>query len=158
VPVKGGAGLAEGIELFPRQDALAPDEFGNAIRGPLGIHRAAGKRYWFYGADYKVEAQLKLPGAAQEDRRNGNAALHCGSRNAGGVSPQTESRTATVRSKSTRVSHSGFRSRRAQALRKLIGLVARHARSKERIGAEITWQSLSLILASTSAGQGVRER
>jgi len=58
VPVKGGAGLAEGIEVFPRQDALAPDEFGNAIRGPLGVHRAAGKRYWFYGADYKVEAQL----------------------------------------------------------------------------------------------------
>jgi len=58
VPVKGGAGLAEGIEVFPRQDALAPHEFGNAIRSPLGIHRGAGKRYWFYGADYNIEAQL----------------------------------------------------------------------------------------------------
>src|SRR5207244_4702870 len=58
VPVKGRAGLAEGIEVFPRQDELAPEEFGNAIRGPLGIHRGAGKRYWFYGADYKIEAQL----------------------------------------------------------------------------------------------------
>jgi len=58
VPVKGGAGLAEGIEVFPRQDQLKPEEFGNAIRGPLGIHRATGKRYWFYGADYQVEAQL----------------------------------------------------------------------------------------------------
>lgn len=58
VPVKGGGGLAQGIEVFPRQDELAPDEFGNAIRGPLGIHRGAGKRYWFYGADYKIEAQL----------------------------------------------------------------------------------------------------
>ena len=58
VPVKGGAGLAEGIEVFPRQDELAPEEFGNAIRGPLGIHRGAGKRYWFYGADYRIEAQL----------------------------------------------------------------------------------------------------
>lgn len=58
VPVKGGAGLAEGIEVFPRQDELAPEEFGNAIRGPLGIHRGAGKRYWYYGADYKIEAQL----------------------------------------------------------------------------------------------------
>lgn len=58
VPVKGGAGLAEGIEVFPRQDELAPEEFGNAIRGPLGLHRAAGKRYWFYGADYRIEAQL----------------------------------------------------------------------------------------------------
>jgi len=58
VPVKGGAGLAEGIEVFPRQDELGPDEFGNAIRGPLGIHRAIERRYWFYGADYKIEAQL----------------------------------------------------------------------------------------------------
>src|SRR5436305_6899310 len=58
VPVKGGAGLAEGIEVFPRQDQLGPEEFGNAIRGPLGLHRAAKKRFWFYGADYYVEAQL----------------------------------------------------------------------------------------------------
>lgn len=58
VPVKGGAGLAEGIEVFPRQDELGPDEFGNAIRGPLGVHRATAKRYWFYGADYKIEPQL----------------------------------------------------------------------------------------------------
>ncbi len=58
VPVKGGAGLAEGIEVFPRQDVLGPAEFGNAIRGPLGIHRAADRRFWFYGADYAVEAQL----------------------------------------------------------------------------------------------------
>jgi hypothetical protein len=58
VPLKGAAGLAEGIEVFPRQDQLGPGEFGNAIRGPLGIHRGAGKRYWFYGADYDVNAQL----------------------------------------------------------------------------------------------------
>jgi hypothetical protein len=58
VPVKGGSGLAEGIEVFPRQDQLGPAEFGNAIRGPLGIHRATGKRYWFYGADYQLDAQL----------------------------------------------------------------------------------------------------
>ena len=58
VPVKGGSGLAEGIEIFPRQDQLEPHEFGNGIRGPLGVHRAAVKRYWFYGADYHFEAQL----------------------------------------------------------------------------------------------------
>jgi len=59
VPVKGGSGLAEGIEVFPRQDQLGPDEFGNAIRGPLGVHRATVRRYWFYGADYDLEAQLE---------------------------------------------------------------------------------------------------
>lgn len=58
VPVKGSAGLTDGIEVFPRQDRLEAGEFGNAVRGPLGIHRGAGKRYWFYGADYCVESQL----------------------------------------------------------------------------------------------------
>lgn len=57
VPVKG-SGLAEGIEVFPRHDAIGEGEFGNAIRGPLGIHRGANRRFWFYGADYTLEAQL----------------------------------------------------------------------------------------------------
>src|SRR5205809_3240512 len=29
-----------------------------ALRGPLGIHRAAKRRFWFYGADYTLEAQM----------------------------------------------------------------------------------------------------
>jgi len=68
VPVKGArkaqvpssetVALAEGIEVFPRQDEVHADEFGNAIRGPLGIHRGAGKRFWFYGADYRLDAQI----------------------------------------------------------------------------------------------------
>jgi hypothetical protein len=72
VPVKGHsleAGsparvtmLAEGIEVFPKQDQIPCTEFGNAIRGPLGIHRGAGKRYWFYGANYTLEAQLDYLG------------------------------------------------------------------------------------------------
>jgi len=61
VQVKG-SGLSEGIEIFPKQDELKPDEFGNAIRAPLGVHRGAresrGWRYWFYGADYTLAEQL----------------------------------------------------------------------------------------------------
>lgn len=57
VPVKG-AGLAEGIEVFPKHNALSPGEFGNAIRGPLGIHRGARRRFWFYGADYALDQQM----------------------------------------------------------------------------------------------------
>jgi len=57
LPVKG-AGLAEGIEVFPKHDELRPGEFGNAMRGPLGIHRGANRRYWFYGADYDLEEQM----------------------------------------------------------------------------------------------------
>ena len=57
VPVKG-ANLREGIEIFPKQDSVGPGEFGNAIRGPLGVHRGATRRFWFYGADYRIEAQV----------------------------------------------------------------------------------------------------
>jgi hypothetical protein len=57
IPVKG-AGTADGIEIFPKHDELKEDGFGNAIRGPLGIHRAIGARYWFYGADYNFDNQL----------------------------------------------------------------------------------------------------
>jgi len=57
VPVKG-AGLAEGIEVFPKHNELRAGEFGNAIRGPLGIHRGARRRFWFYGADYTLDQQM----------------------------------------------------------------------------------------------------
>ncbi len=53
-----GIGLADGIEIFPKHDEVRAGEFGNAIRGPLGIHRGAGRRYWFYGADYNLEKQI----------------------------------------------------------------------------------------------------
>ncbi|MBX5321369.1 MAG: hypothetical protein QHH12_04910 [Candidatus Bathyarchaeota archaeon] len=35
------AGVA--VELFPKQDEVAPGEFGNLVKLPLGLHRAAGK-------------------------------------------------------------------------------------------------------------------
>ena len=57
VPVKG-SGLAEGIEIFPKHDEIQSGDFGNAIRGPLGIHRGAKRRFWFYGADYTLESQI----------------------------------------------------------------------------------------------------
>jgi len=70
VPIKGsrgeqntsidGVALADGIEIFPKQDEVLPHEFGNAIRGPLGIHRGVGKRFWFYGADYTLQAQISF--------------------------------------------------------------------------------------------------
>lgn len=73
VPVKG-VKLADGIEVFPKQDQVPATEFGNAIRAPLGVHRAVAKRYWFYGADYTLEAQMaylsrlkKISGKEMED-------------------------------------------------------------------------------------------
>ena len=57
VEVKG-SGSGDGIELFPKQDSIDDGQFGNAIRGPLGVHRAADRRYWFYGAPYELDAQI----------------------------------------------------------------------------------------------------
>jgi len=57
IPVKG-TGVAEGIEIFPKHDELKDGDFGNAIRGPLGVHRAISARFWFYGADYNLDNQL----------------------------------------------------------------------------------------------------
>jgi hypothetical protein len=57
VPLRSGQ--REGIEIFPKHDTLREGQFGNAIRGPFGIHRQTGKRYWFYGANYGIEGQLQ---------------------------------------------------------------------------------------------------
>ena len=57
IPVKGGK-QREGIEVFPKHDALKPGRYGNAIRGPLGIHRGAAQRFWFDGADEDLEKQM----------------------------------------------------------------------------------------------------
>jgi hypothetical protein len=51
---------SDGIEVFPRQNELESGEFGNAIRGPLGIHRASMQRYWFEAAEPTLDAQFQL--------------------------------------------------------------------------------------------------
>jgi hypothetical protein len=56
IPVKRGR--KEGIEVFPKHDALKPGRYGNAIRGPLGIHRGAAQRFWFDGASEDIEKQM----------------------------------------------------------------------------------------------------
>jgi hypothetical protein len=68
VPIKGkgfsNENTVEGIEIFPKQDSLKPGELGNALRGPLGIHRKDGKRYWFDGGGsplpQTLEAQMNF--------------------------------------------------------------------------------------------------
>jgi len=57
IPVKRGR--QEGVEIFPKHDALKPGRYGNAIRGPLGIHRGAGQRYWFDTANEDLESQMR---------------------------------------------------------------------------------------------------
>jgi hypothetical protein len=66
VPIRGTLGSEEGIEVFPRQEELGPGKFGNQIRGPLGIHRATLRRYWFYGAAQNLDEQLAYLKAARK--------------------------------------------------------------------------------------------
>ena len=60
VPVKGTLKQVDGIEIFPRQDELRAEEFGNAIRAPLGIHRANMHRYWFEDAGSNLKDQMEF--------------------------------------------------------------------------------------------------
>jgi hypothetical protein len=57
IPVKGGK--REGTEVFPKHDALKPGRYGNAIRGPLGIHRGTVQRFWFDTANEDLERQMR---------------------------------------------------------------------------------------------------
>jgi hypothetical protein len=59
IAIKQGE-LIPGLELFPRQNSLKTDEFGNAIRCPLGIHLGAKQRFWFEDAEANLSAQLQL--------------------------------------------------------------------------------------------------
>ncbi len=66
VPIKGSGFADEGIEIFPKQDSLAPGALGNAIRAPLGIHRKNDNRYWFVDIGQltlqaQIEALCQLP-------------------------------------------------------------------------------------------------
>jgi len=65
VPIKR-AGDEDGIEVFPRQEELAPGKFGNQMRGPLGVHRATLRRYWFYGAAQTLDDQLAFLTSARK--------------------------------------------------------------------------------------------
>jgi hypothetical protein len=60
VPIKGTFKQVDGIEVFPRQDELNTSEFGNAIRAPLGIHRANMHRYWFEDAGSSLDEQMSF--------------------------------------------------------------------------------------------------
>jgi hypothetical protein len=49
-----------GIEVYPRQDEVTQTGFGNGVRGPLGIHRKDGNRYWFRGTPQDIHTQLSM--------------------------------------------------------------------------------------------------
>ncbi len=76
IPIKGVK--PEGIEIFPKHDALKPGRYGNAIRGPLGIHRGAGQRFWFAGAGEELEKQIRYLNSLPKMTRDQLARLIAG--------------------------------------------------------------------------------
>jgi hypothetical protein len=107
VPVKE-SGLAEGIEVFPKHDEIQEGAFGNALRGPLGIHRGAKRRFWFYGANYSLEAQIRflagLRKMTEEDLRRFTAGKELPPKIAKAI-PETDS----LKAHETRGDKRGFR-------------------------------------------------
>lgn len=50
-----------GMELFPKQDQIDPDRgVGSLVRGPLGVHRVAGRRFGFLRPDTLKEISPRL--------------------------------------------------------------------------------------------------
>ena len=160
VPVKG-MGLAEGIEIFPKHDELRPGEFGNAIRGPLGIHRGASRRFWFYGAEYDLEKQMaylkRLRKVSEEQMQRfiaGKTMPAEAERRASSPYP-VPGRVSPGRPEFRILDHVGkVRERWAGTT----SLAARHARRQGMTEVGTTWRSGSTIRDFTNAGLAAPRR
>ena len=144
MPVKG-SGLAEGIEVFPKHDAIGSGEFGNAIRGPLGIHRGANRRFWFYGADYTLEDQIeylnRLRKVTEEELRRFIAGKE---RPEPDSSPRPERVTSTLTKnweRTIRIPHFGAHRDGAEGWAQLRRTLSMLVRSPGTTGAATTWPS-----------------
>ena len=157
VPVKGGSDLAEGIEVFPRQDELGPDQFGNAIRGPLGIHRATRRRYWFYGQTTESRRNSSTWSTCERSRRprwtGSFMDLRC-------RKSFVRSRELSCRHPIPRAHSSAFliTSGRRRSAAGTTGHVALRVQRKDVIAAATIWPFQCRIRANTSAGRDVRRK
>src|SRR5260370_40487364 len=59
-PVKG-SGLAQGIEVFPKHDAIAAGAFGHPLPGPFGVHPGAKWPFLFYCRRATPDPPVALP-------------------------------------------------------------------------------------------------
>ena len=56
--IRGVRGNVEGVEVFPKQEGLDKDQYGNGVRAPLGIHRKVKERFWFRDAAPDLASQF----------------------------------------------------------------------------------------------------
>lgn len=161
VPVKG-SGLAEGIEVFPRHDEIQEGAFGNAMRGPLGIHRGAKRRFWFYGADYTLEAQIEFLtrlGRLTEERLN----LFTAGKELPPSIARVKSESEHISGHETHASGQGFRildyvCPRPGSWAAIMWRGVLRAPSRDVTVGGTTWRFLFLIHGSISVGRAVRKR
>jgi hypothetical protein len=158
VPIKGTFNQLDGIEIFPRQDELREGEFGNAIRAPLGVHRANMHRYWFEEAAPDLVSQFAY---LRSLKRLTSAELTTFTE--GLTIPEGfQSRLKSSNQPSPSIPQMGFRFLNTSRSRGRQATTGGHdvlpAPSKVTTGAEITSLSLSKIHVSTNAGQDVRKK
>lgn len=57
-PIRGVRSNVEGVEVFPKQERIEKDQYGNGVRAPLGIHRKVKERFWFRDAAADLQSQF----------------------------------------------------------------------------------------------------
>ena len=160
VPVKG-SGLAEGIEVFPKHDEIQEGAFGNALRGPLGIHRGANRRFWFYGADYTLEAQIEFLTRLRKLTEEELDRFTAGKELPPSIAKVDSKRTVLTGMRSREAAgDSAFSTTcpRPESWERTMWLGAHRVRRRGATAAATTWRFLSLIRASISAGRAVRKK
>ena len=138
VQVKG-TGLADGIEIFPKQDELRREEFGNAIRGTpggsLGSAGEPGLAVLVLRRRLQAGGSTRVPEADRESEARAPAAHDCWEGDPAGIrsarAPNRMSKVFPV--KARRVPNSGIR-RGEEASRPELGdslPVVRRARERQ---------------------------
>ena len=136
VPIKGTFRQVDGIEVFPRQDEIGASEYGNAIRGPLGIHRANMHRYWFEDAPSNLADQTRVPAVREAAHCGGTRNIHA-RRVDSGVRLRPDSKgCCAARRFAHRISDSPARQGSIQTERQLLDAVSvlRTAGTRSRAG------------------------
>ena len=158
VPVKEGSGLAEGIEVFPRQDQLGPERIWQCDPGATRNPSCYGKALLVLWGRLPARSATRLPGAPAKDH---------GDPKWDGSSMDSKCRKSFVRSQELSCRHTirrahnfafSITSGRHAGVAGTTGHVVHHVRIMDVIAAATIWPFQFQIRASTSAGPGAPKK
>ena len=161
IPVQGG-GLRKGIEVFPKQDVVEGMDFGNAMRGPLGVHRRIRRRYWFIEAEQTPERQMAYLMKLQKVTEDQLKTFTAGMTLPDAYQPPPPWSISRVRwiGRTASAASSGFSITFGHA-RRTAAITGRNVlpvRGPTRTNRRTTWRSRSPIRGFTNAGLAARRR